>query len=254
MGRIAPRRKKAAQVPSPLHHWWSTLRSTWPRRQHSRRVTEDSEPMSGSTPAASQDAPHLPAEATAAPHDSTSGSATDRPRRRAVRRATPPRVRAWAEAAWQWPAQCRWMEPLPLPHRRGILIAALVVLLALLWPNSEPRYPTPEQTRSRDILLQAELQQGSGDVEARDGSWQTYRIRAGQTLAQLFRDHNLMVNDVFAMAQVEGQDKPLSNLQAGQQVRIQRNAQGVVTALEVEGNNGQVRFVRQPDGSYRRAG
>ena len=34
--------------------------------------------------------------------------------------------------------------------------------------------------------------------------WRSYRVEAGKTLAQLFRDHNLPPTDVYAMAQVEG--------------------------------------------------
>lgn len=55
------------------------------------------------------------------------------------------------------------------------------------------------------------------------------------------------------MAQVEGQDKPLSNLKAGQEVKIMLDAQGVVAALAIETTNStEVLFTRQSDGSYRR--
>ncbi|MGL9721581.1 LysM-like peptidoglycan-binding domain-containing protein [Symbiopectobacterium sp.] len=90
-------------------------------------------------------------------------------------------------------------------------------------------------------------------VEPAAPAWQTYPIAAGQTLAQLFRDNNLPVNDVFAMAQVEGRDKPLSNLRAGQQVKLRLNAQGMVSELEIETADGQrVHFTRQSDGVFLR--
>ena len=41
------------------------------------------------------------------------------------------------------------------------------------------------------------------------------------------------MNEVFAMAQVEGGDKPLSNMKAGREVRIERDANGVINALSV---------------------
>lgn len=48
--------------------------------------------------------------------------------------------------------------------------------------------------------------------------------------------------------------KPLSNLQNGQMVKIRQNASGVVTGLTIDtGNNQQVLFTRQPDGSFIRA-
>jgi len=78
-----------------------------------------------------------------------------------------------------------------------------------------------------------------------------FRIAEGQTLAQLFRQHDLPVADVFAMAQAEGDDKPLSNLHAGQQVSIAQNAQGIVVELDIEtATNSRIRFLRQSDGSY----
>lgn len=72
-------------------------------------------------------------------------------------------------------------------------------------------------------------------------------------MAQMFRAHNLPVADVFGMPKVEGGDKPLSSLQAGQEVRILQNAQDVVTLLEIEtGAAGPVRFSLQPDATYQR--
>ena len=79
-------------------------------------------------------------------------------------------------------------------------------------------------------------------------------MQSGQTLAQLFRDNNMAVNDVFSMARVEGAEKPLSTLKTGQEVKIQRDAQGVVTALQVTTDqNVTVTFIRQPDGSFQRS-
>jgi cell envelope opacity-associated protein A len=84
--------------------------------------------------------------------------------------------------------------------------------------------------------------------------WRSYRIDSGKTLAQVFRDHNLPPTDVYAMAKVEGNGKPLSNLQTGQMVQIRQNANGVVTGLTIDtGNDQQVLFTRQPDGSFIRA-
>ncbi|MBM3073336.1 hypothetical protein HV346_02180 [Enterobacter sp. RHBSTW-00994] len=81
--------------------------------------------------------------------------------------------------------------------------------------------------------------------------WRSYRVEPGKTLAQLFRDHSLPPTDVYAMAQVEGAGKPLSNLQNGQMVQIRQNASGVVTGLTIDTGNGQqVLFTRQNDGSF----
>lgn len=84
--------------------------------------------------------------------------------------------------------------------------------------------------------------------------WHTWRVEPGKTLAQLFRDHNLPPTDVYAMANVEGPDKPLSSLQSGQQVQVRVNANGVVTGLIVNGSdNRQVLFTRESNGNFIRA-
>ncbi len=115
---------------------------------------------------------------------------------------------------------------------------------------SEPEPIQEEQGQEQAAAPEAtQLQQPTGI----DQQWRSYRVDSGKTMAQLFRDHNLPPTDVYAMAQVEGDGKPLSNLQNGQMVQIRQNASGVVTGLTIEGGNGQqVLFTRQPDGSFLR--
>ncbi|WP_413728896.1 LysM-like peptidoglycan-binding domain-containing protein [Sodalis sp. RH22] len=165
---------------------------------------------------------------------------------------------------WHLPDGFQWMGPLPPLHRRLVLIAALIIAAAILWPYSPSTDTTPAPgaktaANGQGTVIQAELVDNNRSAApapapaAGDGQLHRYRIVEGQTLAQLFREHNLPVGDVFAMAQAEGDDKPLSSLQAGQQVEIQQNAQGVVQTLTIETSaNSRIRFVRQADGSYLR--
>ncbi|OON41808.1 Opacity-associated protein A [Izhakiella australiensis] len=178
---------------------------------------------------------------------------------------------------WLLPADLRWMDPLPLAHRRGIIAGIALILIAFLWPSPASRQqvnapPASSAQHNNDAALQAnmvdngEQQPPKSDNSApaqtvpaenntppennAQGSWHDYKVANGQTLAQLFRDNNLQVSDVFAMARVEGDGKPLSNLQRGQTVKVRIDAQGVVTGLTVEGNDGPALFTRQPDGSF----
>ncbi|TCV99013.1 hypothetical protein EDC52_102341 [Biostraticola tofi] len=159
-------------------------------------------------------------------------------------------LRARLTQCWHLPDRFDWLAPLPAVHRRWLCVALLVVIVAFIWPSA-PETPAVSQSASdsRTAALQAELVDNSADSQP-DGNWRQYQISEGQTLAQLFRQHGLPVADVFAMAQVEGGSKPLSNLQAGQQVRVMQNERGLVTALEIETSTGKVRFDRQSDGSY----
>lgn len=175
------------------------------------------------------------------------------------------RLSPWFSRLWHLPDEVRWMDPLPARHRRGIIAAVLVILLAFLWPAPQRSVApvTPIQSGSgTDVPLQAEITDTPAPTPApavttpqpdAQGEWRDFTIASGQTLAQLFRDNNLPVNDVFAMAQVEGDDKPLSSLHAEQGVKIRQNAQGVVTGLTLEGTNGEILFTRQADGTFLKA-
>lgn len=123
-----------------------------------------------------------------------------------------------------------------------------------------PVAPEPVQDEPVDqgqSQAYSQLQQQQQQPQSAPGieqQWRTYRIEAGKTLAQLFRDHNLPPTDVYAMAQVEGPGKPLSSLQTGQTVQIRQNANGVVTGLTIDTGGGQqVLFTRQANGSFIRA-
>ncbi|EGT0661523.1 MULTISPECIES: OapA family protein [Citrobacter] len=201
---------------------------------------------------------------------------------------------------WHAPDNFRIMDPLPPMHRRGIIAAAIVLVIGFLLPSSDTSdAPVVARTAQLDLQsqsqppteaqLQAQLvtpqndpgqvapvapepiQEGEPDAQPQaqqsqpqtqpfqpdsgiDQQWRSYRVDSGKTLAQVFRDHNLPPTDVYAMAQVEGAGKPLSNLKDGQMVQIRQNANGVVTGLTIDTGNGQqVLFTRQPNGSFIRA-
>lgn len=201
------------------------------------------------------------------------------------------------EQIWHAPDNVQLMDPLPLMHRRGIILGVLLVVIGILLPGANTA-PVPAQSpRDAQInLSQPDAQQPAGSIaspqeqldaampDAEPGSndtfsmpspapggsaqssggngghfggieeqWRSYRLESGKTLAQLFRDNNLPPADVYAMAQAEGDGKPLSNLQSGQVVKIRQNAGGVVTGLVVEGGSGDILFTRQADGSFTRA-
>lgn len=220
MGRIAPRRRKTIRVYQPLLRTWLNL---------SQRLK----------PGPAPETPETSEELGSQPQQSHSKGQ---------------QIKALLLKIWRLPDSLHWMEPLPYFHRRWVIIFGAILLLSLLWPYSDDNArPFPVTSQGNEIPLQAQLQNDGQQTSTENGNWQRYQIQAGQTLAQLFRDNNLPVNEVFAMARVEGSDKPLSNLKAGQEVRVERNANGVITALSVTTvDNSEALFRRQNDGSYLR--
>lgn len=120
-----------------------------------------------------------------------------------------------------------------------------------------PVAPEPVQEEQSEFQPQTSTSTSGASQPAATGieqQWRSYRVEPGKTMAQLFRDHNLPPTDVYSMSQAEGEGKPLSNLQAGQMVKIRQNANGIVTGLAIDNGNGQqVLFTRQSDGSFTRA-
>lgn len=196
---------------------------------------------------------------------------------------------------WHAPDNFRIMDPLPPMHRRGIIIAAVVLAIGFLLPSGDDSSDTQPVSRNAQLDMQSQSrpqpdpqpmqtqlvtpsndpglvapvspepvqeeqpqEQAAAPVQSQtqqptgiEQQWRSYRVEPGKTMAQLFRDHNLPPTDVYAMAQVEGAGKPLSNLQNGQMVQIRQNASGVVTGLTIDtGNNQQVLFMREPNGSF----
>ncbi|MEQ5393576.1 LysM-like peptidoglycan-binding domain-containing protein [Proteus sp. fly-1013] len=118
-------------------------------------------------------------------------------------------------------------------------------------PAASPSIEAPTANDPAGNMTQTTPQQDTQSTPAQ--TWQTYTIKEGQTLAQLFRDNQLPVNDAFSMAKSEDQQKSLSQLRSGQAIRLQRNPQGDISMLEVTNSAGTViTYTRLSDGSYYR--
>lgn len=180
------------------------------------------------------------------------------------------------KTVWNWPGSFHWMAPLPVFHRRWILLLSLLLIILLLLPS--PRLQPANKTIDINDIIRAELvtpeqltpepqtpaQQTAIPTETssptladhltpNSNNWKNYSIQPGQTLAQLFRDNNLPANDAFALAKVEGDGAPLSNLQTGQQVKLKVDDNNQLIAVDVElPNKQQAFFIRQPDGTFYR--
>jgi len=136
------------------------------------------------------------------------------------------------------------LSPFSPWHRRALAVAALLVIIGLLLPGPSP---APDVT-----LRHVDPPSILADQRDSQGVWHTYHIAAGETLAQLFRDQGLATEALYAMASVQGDDKPLGTLSAGQAVKIRMIANKTVTGLTLENTRGQVLFVRQEDGRFLR--
>ena len=84
------------------------------------------------------------------------------------------------------------------------------------------------------------------------GQWYSLKVPAGETLANIFRDKNLPLGDLYAMANIEGAGKPISRIQAGQTLRYRQNSQGKIDGLKIQGNGVSVSYARNASGRFYR--
>ena len=155
---------------------------------------------------------------------------------------------------------------LPKQHRAIIISAFVLLLLLLLLPSSEQKSPNkddfpehslevgkryqvamPQQVddikdiKVIDIPSLASEQRPSADDAANtvnsqqqsDISWQTVKIRSGDSLARIFKRLGFSAQDTFAVSTAKGKDsKLLRKINVGDTLRIASNDEQKITALE----------------------
>ncbi|MGF1768188.1 LysM peptidoglycan-binding domain-containing protein [Enterovibrio makurazakiensis] len=163
---------------------------------------------------------------------------------------------------------------LPKPHRIGVSALAVLLVLLLLWPSSEPSQTNaivdgqrvavplnldePQSTKNSNNTASedTDFERTSTPVVAPqtiDTDWVNYEVARGDTLSNIFRAQNLPLKDLYAISAIEGDDKPLSQIQPGQLLRFKRDTQGDLDIIQIESAGTQsVIFFRLSDGSFAR--
>ncbi|KUJ00817.1 hypothetical protein VRK_03190 [Vibrio sp. MEBiC08052] len=164
-----------------------------------------------------------------------------------------------------------WCE-LPKLHQRLLMVLGPVVMLLVLIP-----WPKAEQVASEQLVGESSvgeqrvalaldpdsLQEPTEPVaspkvvkpasEPRTTAWVNYTIQNGDTLSKVFRTNDLSLADLNALVQVEGSDKPLSNIKPGQLIRYKLTTKGDLDILQVEQKDQSIMFFRLSNGGFGRS-
>ncbi|WP_261816546.1 LysM-like peptidoglycan-binding domain-containing protein [Vibrio gallicus] len=161
--------------------------------------------------------------------------------------------------------------PLPKFHRRALMILVPITIIAILSPlpkkisavkqeatvlNQRVSVPINNQglSEQQDLLAGSTTQQPGTVVHTPvSQQWIEYKVKTGDTLANVFRNNDLSMSALNALAKIEGPDKPLSQIRQGQLVRFKRNNQGQLDILQLENGNDSIMFFRLSDGSFGRS-
>ncbi|KDO13857.1 lysine transporter LysM [Vibrio metoecus] len=167
----------------------------------------------------------------------------------------------WQQLDWpRYRQQLRelWLR-LPLRHRRGLMVLtpAVLVLMVLPLPDKQEAVNEAASTPKRiEVGMNTQSlseQRTQAQAELKSSAWQEYVVRQGDTLSQVFRNNELPLTDINALVKVEGSDKPLSQIQAGQLIRFKLAENGQLDILQLERNNQSVMFFRLSDGGFGRS-
>jgi cell envelope opacity-associated protein A len=164
---------------------------------------------------------------------------------------------------------------LPRLHRRLLMILVPVVVVLALLPSPTPpesssdkpvrqaRQPVainPDASRS---LSSSTASQNASPVAdsatsqkastAEESAWTRHQIESGDTLAKVFRRYDLALTDLYSIANIEGEGKPISRIQPGQWIRFKRTSSGALDILQIETEKGQsALYFRLSDGGFAR--
>ncbi|OOF26874.1 hypothetical protein BZJ19_03950 [Salinivibrio proteolyticus] len=170
----------------------------------------------------------------------------------------------WQDMAWISTIRHAWLR-LPRLHQRLLMVLVpLVLVLSLLpAPSSTETTAPPQERRSVAIDTQAQPKRSAVSTDssqpeasqpsAPESDWISHQIEQGDTLAKVFRDNDLALTDLYAIANIEGEGKPISRIQPGQWIRFKRTDSGALDILQVETQAGQsVLYFRLSDGGFAR--
>ncbi len=82
--------------------------------------------------------------------------------------------------------------------------------------------------------------------------WAKHQVQKGETLSNIFRKKSLPLSDLYAVAAIEGEGKPLSQIKSGQWLRYKQTPDGKLDALQIESSAGSTMYFRRSDGSFAR--
>lgn len=167
------------------------------------------------------------------------------------------RTRGWYQSSRdKCKALYQSLNALPLAHRRGIGILALLVLVIAVIPlphstSSDAESQTPQRVNV-GLNLQDMSSENTKVAPLQSKQWHQYTVESGDTLAKVFRVNQLPMGDLNALVAVEGTDQPLSRIRAGEVIRYKLTAEGQVDILQLSKGDQAVMFFRMSDGQFGR--
>ena len=140
-------------------------------------------------------------------------------------------------------------KKLPKQHRTGLAVASLFLGGLILFPSEPVEASRHQEAHILDagVRYPVELHIApstnvfSGEEES---SWQTYKVRSGDTLAKLFKRAGFTSRDVYNVTQAGELTKTLVTLLPGDELSFKANKDGSFGELKYKLSSTETLFVR----------
>ncbi|MCD9546625.1 lysine transporter LysM [Photobacterium carnosum] len=137
----------------------------------------------------------------------------------------------------------------PAPERKP--------MTSKIYPINGGKVYTIDTTTHKPVVVSRVAKSQTTSVVAKQSAgvadhWYSYKVPAGDTLANIFRNKGLPLGDLYAIAKVEGAGKPISRIQAGQTLRYRQNSRGEINGLQILGNGVSASYTVNANGRFYR--
>jgi len=144
-------------------------------------------------------------------------------------------------------------KKLPKQHRNGLAIASAFLGALILLPSESVEASRHHEAHNLDAGVRYPVELNiapSTDVfmGEEESSWQTYKVRSGDTLAKLFKRAGFTSRDVYNVTQAGELAKTLVTLLPGDELSFKSNKDGGFGELKYKLSSTETLFVR-PDSS-----
>ncbi|MDO6447369.1 peptidoglycan DD-metalloendopeptidase family protein [Colwellia sp. 1_MG-2023] len=159
---------------------------------------------------------------------------------------------------------------LPKQHRIFISVVSVLLLLLVIFPSEKATASRQSEQSSLKVGQRYELsvpeqvvnaattstQQGQSEsdeinIEEPQLTWQTAKVKSGDSLAKIFKRFGYNARTTHDVSQAKGEDSHLlKKLNVGDTLRIGKDSQGKLSALEYPLSKTDTLFVNLVDGQY----
>ncbi|MEG3766180.1 OapA family protein [Alteromonas sp. 14N.309.X.WAT.G.H12] len=131
------------------------------------------------------------------------------------------------------------LKKLPKPHRTGLAIASLFLGGLILLPSESVEASRHQESLILDAGVRYPVELSVLDapvfeLEEDEGSWETFKVGRGDTLAKIFKRAGFSARDTYEVTQAGELAKTLVTLIPGDELQLKANDQGGFAGLRYQ--------------------